>query len=523
MRRFAYVIRGLLVAILCASAVSAASIGLTSETLFTVPALDSAIAQLKFADLDGDGAPELLATDGRNLVLYSISGDSLLFERHNGSTVRVVRIELADVTRDSIVDIVISSCLDYGLPPSRPDDSLWPVICYDGASGFADSACYYLTRDEGVWGDLSFPGALVAADINDDGYNELLLGCTDGVFSPFGYFDITGATRLFYDFPDSLEWTKAFASRDLYQVPLAGGTKAWAASVESNFFGEYPGGDRHDYEFRLSQVDSAGNRHTVALSSSLNVACDPNDDQSEVRHQSFGCAGDIDTLDAASDLLTWSYQLIECPPGVNLVDSTRLELRRIISPDSTELLWSRDMRLEDRQDDLGPFACLPAFRGFFVGFSEDTLFLLSGADGSTLAKAPDQPAGLRSWQDLYGDGDLRLVVAVSDRVTFYQLDISTDVSDHDDHTLPNSFSLGQPYPNPFNAEVTIPLELSNRSEVTVDILDMLGRRITSLYQGRLVSGKHTLLWNAERAASGVYLVRAQSNGRTRTAKLVLLK
>jgi hypothetical protein len=519
-----FVVRGLLFAVLCTSSLSAASIGLTSESSFTVPSLDSAIAQVKFADLDGDGSPELLATDGRNLVLYSVTGDSILFDRHNDSTVRIVRMELADVTRDSIVDIVISYCLDYGLPPNRPDDSLWPVVCYDGSTGFIDSSCYYLTRDEGVWGDLSFPGALVAADVNEDGYNELVLGCTDGAFSPIGgYFLIDGATRLFYHFPDSLAWTKRFAARELYHVTLADSSAAWVGLLESNFYGEYPGGDRQSRTFRLSRIDSAGTAHSWVDDDDLVTACSPNDDRSESEGQHFGCFGDIDTLDPATDLLTWSYLLVECPPGGMMIDSTRLELRRLASPDSTELLWSREMGLDDRLDDLGPFAFLPAFRGYVVGFSADTLLLISGADGSAIAKTPGQPTGLRNWQDLYGDGDLRLVIADSDKVTFYRLDISTDVTDRDEHTLPNSFALGQPYPNPFNAEVTIPLEISERADVAVDVLDLLGRRVTSLHQGRLPAGRHTVRWNAERVASGVYLVRAQSSGQTRTAKLVLLK
>ncbi|MFQ5452732.1 MAG: hypothetical protein ACE5D6_00920, partial [Candidatus Zixiibacteriota bacterium] len=57
---------------------SLASIELTLQNICTVPTLTYTIEQVLFNDIDNDQTPEVLVSDGEQLILYSITGDSIL-------------------------------------------------------------------------------------------------------------------------------------------------------------------------------------------------------------------------------------------------------------------------------------------------------------------------------------------------------------------------------------------------------------------------------------------------------------
>lgn len=94
--------------------------------------------------------------------------------------------------------------------------------------------------------------------------------------------------------------------------------------------------------------------------------------------------------------------------------------------------------------------------------------------------------------------------------------------------LPMGFTLGTPSPNPFNPIVQLPFSLDATAEIRLEIVDMLGRRIRVLQQGRLEAGYHVATWNGLdeqglAAASGMYLARLRQGERQSVAKLMLLK
>lgn len=89
--------------------------------------------------------------------------------------------------------------------------------------------------------------------------------------------------------------------------------------------------------------------------------------------------------------------------------------------------------------------------------------------------------------------------------------------------VPTSTTLGQPYPNPFNAETTIPFTLAASQHVTLAIYDITGREISTLANTVLSAGEHTTSWNSSTAASGVYFVRLTTGSETFTAKILALK
>ena len=79
------------------------------------------------------------------------------------------------------------------------------------------------------------------------------------------------------------------------------------------------------------------------------------------------------------------------------------------------------------------------------------------------------------------------------------------------------------YPNPFNPSTNISFELSEASEVVFDIYNIKGQLITNIASGKYNSGRHQVIWNAEKFASGVYFIRFKYDTGVEFQKLVLMK
>lgn len=86
------------------------------------------------------------------------------------------------------------------------------------------------------------------------------------------------------------------------------------------------------------------------------------------------------------------------------------------------------------------------------------------------------------------------------------------------------------YPNPFNPAITLVLEhLAGVGEpVSIEIYDILGRRITAMTTERGTGNRQTVVWDGTdeqgvRVASGIYFIRASANDRSAVLKAVLMK
>ncbi len=88
---------------------------------------------------------------------------------------------------------------------------------------------------------------------------------------------------------------------------------------------------------------------------------------------------------------------------------------------------------------------------------------------------------------------------------------------------PDKYFLSQNYPNPFNAQTTIQYSLSELSGVTVEIYDLLGRKIKTIIEGDKSAGVHTMAFDASDLSSGVYFYRIQAGDMVETKRMVLIK
>ena len=88
---------------------------------------------------------------------------------------------------------------------------------------------------------------------------------------------------------------------------------------------------------------------------------------------------------------------------------------------------------------------------------------------------------------------------------------------------PASFTLSQNYPNPFNPTTQVNYSIPKSGIVSVIVYNTLGQRVATLFSGRASAGEHTVTFNADRFASGVYFCRMEAGGFSKTVKIMLLK
>ncbi|MBD3165630.1 T9SS type A sorting domain-containing protein [bacterium] len=89
--------------------------------------------------------------------------------------------------------------------------------------------------------------------------------------------------------------------------------------------------------------------------------------------------------------------------------------------------------------------------------------------------------------------------------------------------LPETITLSPAYPNPFNAVTQVGFTLPRSMSVTLRVVDLLGREVTRLAEGRQSTGYHEVQWNAGSDPSGVYFIRLETPVADRTRKVILLR
>jgi hypothetical protein len=94
--------------------------------------------------------------------------------------------------------------------------------------------------------------------------------------------------------------------------------------------------------------------------------------------------------------------------------------------------------------------------------------------------------------------------------------------------IPVEYSLSQNFPNPFNPETTIKYSISNSSNVTLEIFNILAQKVRTLvnkYQG---IGSYSITWNGKDnngilVASGIYYYQIHANNFRSVKKMTFIK
>ena len=166
-------------------------------------------------------------------------------------------------------------------------------------------------------------------------------------------------------------------------------------------------------------------------------------------------------------------------------------------------------------ENLEPLQSLSGFEVVKANVSNGTLFMAYSMSGKKL------PAGKHALLRI-GEANVN-TIALSDPEGHNVLAIfsGTGVEEHE------TLFLEQPYPNPFNGNLTIPFIIGDETanHVVFTINNMMGQTISVINLGSRSRGEYQYEWKpAESMAPGIYTVSMQVNGRmVQHAKVVYVK
>jgi|GEM_PF-1022716 len=144
-------------------------------------------------------------------------------------------------------------------------------------------------------------------------------------------------------------------------------------------------------------------------------------------------------------------------------------------------------------------------------------------DGHLSVAGEVYPAG-----DLDGDGRGELVIVAwsnqpQDLVVIESLDKPSPVERKNQQHLAEDFVLQQNYPNPFNSTTRIDYDLPRAAWVHMTIYSLTGQPVATLVDERQSAGRHTVFFDANRLAAGIYTCRIVADGWTEQKKMLYLK
>ncbi len=482
-----------------------------------------------FHDIDHDGVPEILAGGEDYLWLYSSTADSILFVAPY-RLYRAPSIVFADINRDSVADIAVA----YGYQGSGISDNALVVNVYNGADLWLCQAYHFPTPVPSEW--YEDPGAFIfqpgpgltgfsAQDLDNDGYDEL--------FVSYGYaaevidqvwrdstFRIGGIARMFFSFPDSILWSRneylmsnpAFryfdnqgilTADEIRYIEYSGPKPDYILSSEKAMLVTSGGIAPLDIRPPISSL--AWQKPIVDWESAIDVKC-----------LAFG---QIDDSDSAPDMLVNYYYRYDDYVNDSYSEIDAHCLYRAVSASDYELVWYKP------PPEFDTYAFLPQFPGSYFAEGQGRFYRISGSTGDIIDTVANTPAGTLKWDYPYGPGHPYLVSTSvdSNHVSIYKIMELTDADDEYQPLLPATLSLGKPYPNPFNAEQTIPVTITPGHELTVTVYNLLGQKVETLYEGRPSANTLTLTWHADNFASGIYFVRAIGGDDIAVVRSILLK
>lgn len=97
-----------------------------------------------------------------------------------------------------------------------------------------------------------------------------------------------------------------------------------------------------------------------------------------------------------------------------------------------------------------------------------------------------------------------------------------------DELLPEQFSISNAYPNPFNPTINIDISIPEKTDVKIQVYDLLGKNVFTHQQDFTSPGKYRFQWNAtdnngNSVASGIYIVAVQHKKKFYKQKITFLK
>jgi len=180
-----------------------------------------------------------------------------------------------------------------------------------------------------------------------------------------------------------------------------------------------------------------------------------------------------------------------------------------------------------------------------VTLEDESGYLFNGTEGQITSEMMptlvgdlviDNPEGVTLTQETTINGVLRLLEGVFDNTIPFELGPNGSISeeggsllhpytsvDEFENDIPETFFVDQNYPNPFNPTTTIRFGVPTTTFVTVNVFNMLGQHMVTLFEDDVTGGTYEIPFDASTLSSGVYLYRIQAGEVVTTKRLMLIK
>jgi hypothetical protein len=84
------------------------------------------------------------------------------------------------------------------------------------------------------------------------------------------------------------------------------------------------------------------------------------------------------------------------------------------------------------------------------------------------------------------------------------------------------------YPNPFNPSTTIKCEMRSAESGVIEVFNIKGQKVKTLFNGYLEVGEHSFIWNGDdnngnAVSSGIYFCRMKTDDYSEIKKMILMK
>jgi len=160
----------------------------------------------------------------------------------------------------------------------------------------------------------------------------------------------------------------------------------------------------------------------------------------------------------------------------------------------------------------GSEAVLLYENGLIAATAVTTVFPGGSSSGSVVAMG-------FPFETIYLDNER---INLTDRILQYFGLIESGVKDKVSAT-PDKFILYGNYPNPFNPLTTFRFNIPKNDKVSLVIYDLLGRKVTSVFDGEMQAGIKTISYNATSLASGTYIYVVRWKDQYISGKMKLIK
>jgi len=106
--------------------------------------------------------------------------------------------------------------------------------------------------------------------------------------------------------------------------------------------------------------------------------------------------------------------------------------------------------------------------------------------------------------------------------------VTLDYTGVEEGELPVAFALKQNAPNPFRGGTAIAFDLPTQAHAVLDVYNVAGRKVASVIDGELPTGRHTVTWDGvdsagQKVSAGIYFYRLTAGENESTRKMILLK